>query len=505
MKDKKLQLLKLTLSFCFFVLLVFGARAANAATLNFSPSSGNFSVGNIFTVNVLVNTENITINNAEATVNFPSGLLEIVSLSKSGSIFSLWVEEPAFSNSAGTLSFNGGLPTPGFNGASGKVLSVVFRVKRAGSATVVFSSPAVRANDGYGTNVLRTGVQALYNLIAAEERPAISPTPVPEAPVVVTDFEISSSTHPNQDKWYSNNDPVFQIKFPSDARELNLVLSRNEKSTPQVRYTPPISEKIMKDVDEGVWYLHANYKGKSGLSQTITYKLQVDTGLPENLEVVRKDPEDKFNPSPKFELLATDNLSGISHYEAKVDNGGWSKLTPDNEGYYPLPPQTPGKQQLTIRAYDQAGNYIESSPQELQIDAPPDSEPVKSAWYLFLEPIFEMLGKGFDAVLNFIFNQWLLLLVLLVVGALVGQLIAKGVPHLSGEIEKIRYIASEYRNQKKLKKLDHKTKMELKILEKDIKKELDLLNKIAGHRPLHPEESYLKNKLDKYYNTLKKL
>lgn len=84
-------------------------------------------------------------------------------------------------------------------------------------------------------------------------------------------------------------------------------------------------------------------------------------------------------------------------------------------------------------------------------------------------------------------------------------MVAKGVPHLAGEIEKIRYIASEYRIQKKLKKLDHKTNLELKILEKDIKKELDLLNKIASHRSLHPEESYLRNKLEKYYNTLKKL
>src|SRR3989344_2199055 len=389
---------KIFLFFSLFIFSFFGVRAADAATLYFSPSSGNFSVGNVFTVNVLVNTENADINNAETTVNFPSGLLEIISISKSGSIFSLWVEEPSFSNSAGTLSLNGGLPTPGFKGASGKVISATFRVKKAGSASLIFSSAAIRANDGYGTDIFRAGTQAQFNLISGE------PSPPPKKDIstekILEALQISSSTHPVQDKWYSNNDPVFQFKIPSDARELNLVLSRNEKSTPQIKYAPPISEKILEDLEEGVWYLHANYRGRSGLSQTIKYKFQIDTGLPENIEVVRADTQDTTNPNPKFDLRAADSLSSIDHYEAKVDNGEWTRLSIDDSGYYPLPSQTPGKKQLIIRAYDQAGNYIESSTQEVQIES--IVSPTNPAWYVGFKPILDMLAKGFDAIINFI-------------------------------------------------------------------------------------------------------
>ncbi|MBI2063577.1 MAG: hypothetical protein HYT65_01120 [Candidatus Yanofskybacteria bacterium] len=492
---------KIFLFFGFFIFLLFGARAANAATLYFSPSSGNFTVGNVFTVNVLVNTENADINNAEATVNFPSGLLEVISISKSGSIFSLWVEEPTFSNSAGTLSLNGGLPTPGFKGVSGKVIGAVFRVKKAGLASLVFSSTAVRANDGYGTDVFRTGTQARFNLISAESLPSPKKEIPPEK--VAEDLQISSSTHPDQDKWYSNNDPVFQFKIPSDARELNLVLSRNEKSTPLIRYVPPISEKILEDLEEGVWYLHANYRSSSGLSQTITYKFQIDTGLPENLEVIRADPQDTTNPNPKFDLRAIDSLSGIDHYEAKIDNGEWVKLSIDDSGYYPLPSQTPGRKQLIVRAYDQADNYIESLVQELQIEA--IILPAKPAWYVGFEPVLEMLAKGFDAIINFITAHLILLVALLALGAILGQLIARGIPYFAEEIKKLQFIASEYRTSKKLKKLGSKTKLELKILEEDIKKELELLNKIAAHRSLHPDEQYLRDKLKKYYSTLRKL
>jgi hypothetical protein len=176
LKNKKLQLLSFTLLIIFFSFLSFNTKVAHAATLYINPSSGNFSVGNIFTVNILVNTQDVSVNNAEALLNFPKDLLEIVSISKSGSIFSLWVEEPVFSNSSGTLSFNGGVPTPGFTGFSGKALSVVFRVKKIGSASVIFSSASVRANDGYGTDVLTGTGPANFNLSKAVEK---TPTPIP--------------------------------------------------------------------------------------------------------------------------------------------------------------------------------------------------------------------------------------------------------------------------------------------------------------------------------------
>lgn len=182
MKNKKLQVFKFVLFFSFFI---FGANVTNAATLYLSPSSGNYSVGNILTANVLINTEGVPVNNAEAVINFPNNLLEIVSISKSNSVFSLWVEDPTFSNSAGTLTFNGGMPTPGFSGSSGKIISIVFRAKKTGLASVIFSSEAVRANDGLGTNVFKNSSNAQYNLISTEKIikptvPVIDKVPLPK-------------------------------------------------------------------------------------------------------------------------------------------------------------------------------------------------------------------------------------------------------------------------------------------------------------------------------------
>ena len=365
---------KLFLFFGFFVFLLFGAREANAATLYFSPSSGNFSVGNILTVNILVNTENAYINNAEATVNFPSSLLEIISISKSGSVFTLWVEDPTFSNNAGTLSFNGGLPTPGFNGANGKILSAVFRVKRAGSATVAFSSPAVRANDGYGTNVFRVGAQAQFNLISVEET---TPLPLPSSsPVIGTSRApvISSPTHLDPNKWYANNNPIFRWDVPTGVTEVLLVLNRSAGAVPSVRYTSPISERVLEDLEEGTWYLNARFRTVTGLGPVTSFRFNIDTVAPRPFNVVRLDNDDLTNPRPELLFESSDATSGIEKYQVKIGDGEWFDIEPSLVGRpYAIPLQRYGNYLVQVRALDRASN---STSAELDIKINPIKSPV---------------------------------------------------------------------------------------------------------------------------------
>lgn len=157
---------------------IFSPGHTFAATSYFSPSSGTVT-GATMSVDILVDTKNVAVNNAEMVVRFPNDLLEIVSTSASDSVFSLWVGAPKFSNETGTLSFTAGIPTPGFTGDSGKILNVVFRVKKAGSASLTFSSVIIRANDGYGSNVFQSGAKATLDL-SPEAAPVISTPPVVE-------------------------------------------------------------------------------------------------------------------------------------------------------------------------------------------------------------------------------------------------------------------------------------------------------------------------------------
>lgn len=160
-----------------FLLLGFLPVSADAAALSFFPSSDSYGVGDTFSVNVYVESTDQAMNAASGVVSFPTDSLEVVSLSKTGSIFSLWIDEPFFSNSAGAIGFEGIVLNPGFTGASGKIITITFRAKSEGQASLSFSSGSVLANDGLGTSILNN-LRAAVITIGSESLPQASSTEV---------------------------------------------------------------------------------------------------------------------------------------------------------------------------------------------------------------------------------------------------------------------------------------------------------------------------------------
>ena len=155
------KIYKIILLSLFLGLFPFGAEAA---ILNFSPPSGAYTIGNTFSVSVFVSSVDQAMNAASGAVSFLADKLEVISLSKTGSIFTLWVQEPSFSNTAGTINFEGIVLNPGFTGSAGKAITINFKAKAAGDAAVNFSSGSVLANDGKGANILASLGGAQFNL-----------------------------------------------------------------------------------------------------------------------------------------------------------------------------------------------------------------------------------------------------------------------------------------------------------------------------------------------------
>lgn len=156
---------KFSVVFLFLVFyFLFSTISANAASMYFSPSAGSYEVGKTFSVNVYVSSADQAMNAASSIISFPADKLEVISLSKTDSIFTLWAQEPSFSNSAGTINFEGIMFNPGFKGLIGKLLTINFRVKASGSVLLSFLSGSVLANDGQGTNILTSFDNTQVNL-----------------------------------------------------------------------------------------------------------------------------------------------------------------------------------------------------------------------------------------------------------------------------------------------------------------------------------------------------
>ncbi len=153
---------------------------AHAATLYFSPASGTYTSGDSFSVVVYVSSTDQSMNAMSGTVSFPKDSLTVTSLSKSGSITSLWAQEPTFSNSSGTVTFEGVILNPGYVGNRGKVITINFRAKGTGSVPLSISRGSVLANDGSGTEIFTGSSGANFTLEATKPKPEPTPEPTPK-------------------------------------------------------------------------------------------------------------------------------------------------------------------------------------------------------------------------------------------------------------------------------------------------------------------------------------
>jgi hypothetical protein len=328
--------------------------AIHAASLSFSPSTSNLSAGNIVSVKALVSTDGESVNNANATIRFPADMLEVISVTKGSSIFPLWVEEPSFSNSEGSISFNGGVPNPGVVGQGKEIVLIAFRAKKQGDATLLFSDSAVRANDGLGTNILSSTQSASIRITGPAQSdvpaPAAASDSVPKRPVV------TSSTHPLQESWYPASSATFGWVVPAGVTSVQTLLSVNPTAVPSITYDSSVSQRTVANLDDGVLYFHIRYMSSAGWGPIARYKIQIDSTAPEKLSasVSSVDGRDMLS------LAASDSQSGISHYSIAIDGASFRVEPADvASGAYTLPALEKGSRDLVVTAHDKAGNRAE--------------------------------------------------------------------------------------------------------------------------------------------------
>jgi hypothetical protein len=361
-----------------FIFVFFSVKAASAASLYLSPSSGSYQVDKTFSVSVFVSSSDQAMNAAGGAISFSADKLEIISLSKSGSIFSLWVQEPSFSNSVGTINFEGIVMNPGFTGAGGKIITINFKAKAEGQATLTFSSGSVLANDGQGTNILSSLGSAKFDIISpvsaeptpatkepvsALATPALAASPEETAPPKESNTpaapKVSSPTHPDQEKWYPNNNPEFDWKLSAGVNGMSIYLSQSPTSNPGPVSDGFFSSKSYKNIEDGIWYFHIRLRNGYGWGGISHYRFQVDIQPPAPFAIQFIDGRITDKSQIRIAFNTTDVLSGIDYYLIEYGGKDSPKVTPAEmtaDNSYTLSSLPLGRQSIKITAFDKAGN-----------------------------------------------------------------------------------------------------------------------------------------------------
>ena len=128
-----------------------GPLAAHAALLELTSPSPVITVGQTVVVDLAL-TATSSVNALEIWLGFDHHGLQLTEVERENSIVKLWAEEPQVDNSAGLMTFTGGMPNPGYQGEHGHLTRLTFRAKTVGSFAIRYlPRSTVLLNDGAGT------------------------------------------------------------------------------------------------------------------------------------------------------------------------------------------------------------------------------------------------------------------------------------------------------------------------------------------------------------------
>ncbi len=359
---------------------------SNASAADFLTGSNKVEVseGETFDISVYVNSQGAAINSAEGSLTFPSDLVSVVSVNNAGSIFPIWVEQPSYSNTSGSVSFNGGVPNPGYAGSRGYVAKVTFKAKKAGKASIAFGASSIYSNDGSGTDVLnkKSGVSVLIK--ATETIPVVKEEPVKdgvidldrkpiiEKPIPVKRDEIDENIN-NRDtalppmpvisskdltdgkEWFTTKNIMLDWDVPGGVTAVQFSFGGKEDAIPTSIYSPAINFAKILNIANGVSYFHIRFKNSAGWGEILHKKIMVDSFLPGDITGTSVLNDKKLI---SLSVYSEDLHSGIDRYEAYVDGKKVAEIKGgfDKNATIDLPLLKTGQNKVTIIAYDVAGN-----------------------------------------------------------------------------------------------------------------------------------------------------
>lgn len=342
--------LVLAVFFCCAVILFPATTHAEGASLKISPTAGVYEVGGLVDVSFIVDTGGQAINAVQADILFPADKLQVVNPVASTSFISLWVTAPTYSNTDGTLHFQGGLPTPGIKTSGGVISTVTFRIKAVGKATIRYaSSSRVLLNDGAGTNILSASSSADFMLKA----------PPPAGPIV------TSPTHPDSNAWFNNPQVQYQWEVIQGATGYSYIFDQSSKTVPDEVADTTATAVGVKAVTDGVWYFHI--RAKTDIWGGVTsVPVQIDSTAPAAFSPKFDKGTITIEDIPTLRFVTTDAASGIDHYEVKqilTDGaaGQVNSLFIETSSPYTIGKLSAGKFEYIVRAFDRAGNSTEAN------------------------------------------------------------------------------------------------------------------------------------------------
>ena len=312
-----------------------------AASLYFKIPETSYLVGQEIPVKVNMDPSTaLSFNAANIKLKFSSDVLNIKEIIVENSTCPTTFSK-SFSNELGVVEITCGSPG-NLNPANTAIATIYFTAKTKGTAKLEFDKEAsLTTIDNRDTDYASATPSGDYIFIksSVQHNQATKETP--------QKISIFSTTHPNQDKWYSNSNVRIAWLKEEGVKEFEYCYSQDPTTCSDKKVTKD-SSAILESKD-GIWFFKLVAINDYGKSADNTYQLNIDTTPPEELKPEIMESNIKFT--------SRDSASGVKSNIITIDNQKYE----NPNGLFAIPLLNKGKYKASIMVKDKAGNVSEHS------------------------------------------------------------------------------------------------------------------------------------------------
>ncbi len=318
------------------------------STLAFDPSFAVWSRSSEQRVEVEVSTGGEAINAAQIDITYDPSRIWVADIITADSFCAPAIFlEKSIDNKRGEVQVACGLPTPGFSGEGGNVVTLALQPMQGGDVTLHFSTDTqILANDGLGTDVLRLSTDGSYRII--DEAMAENST---------SSVIVFSPTYPNSARWYNEPNGLFTWIASPGYRYLYSLNNIPVMTTLAGARATSADSVLFSGLTDGIYYFHIQ-PIKNGITGAVSnYKVMIDTTPPSEPIIKASETTVSEGQIVRLTFESHDDLSGLQgNYYVQFDDGIFLPAASPLSISLPI-----GTHIITVRAFDRAGNFADGS------------------------------------------------------------------------------------------------------------------------------------------------
>lgn len=340
-----------------FVLLSF-VKVASAATLTLSPSSGSYTAGQIFTVDVNLDTAGQAIDGLDLYfLRYNSSILEVQD--SNSSIFGIQIKAGALmaqtlTNTVdpanGKITFSQVTSSGTTYNGSGKLATISFKAIANGTSAVAFDFTLGSTSDtnvaGGGTDKLTSVSNASFS-VTGGSAPLPPPPPSPPSPNL-TGGDITPPAEPTNFKAQGADKQItLTWQNPKDSDFVRVLIMKNPNNAPvsitdgQIIYEGDKQEYTDTNLDNTKTYHYSifAYDKKPNYTQALTLQAKPEAGkIPIDIKPPETDSQKVIAEEKKLISKLDNNLakkmSGRILLQVEKNGQAWYVYPNDQKKYY---------------------------------------------------------------------------------------------------------------------------------------------------------------------------